>query len=382
MPIHKSKHECSGCTACANVCPKKCISMVPDSLGFKYPLVDIESCIDCDLCVRICPFHKTNTVHISMPIAYAARCKNSNELYCSSSGGAFVGISDWILAQGGVVYGAGYVKNLEVKHQRAENTAERDALRGSKYVQSNIDGIILSIENDLRNGKTVLFTGTPCQTAGIRAAIPDKYKSQLLLVDLICHGCPAPKVWEKYVAWISNKYHINPTKAIFRDKREAGWKNYTELFKSEKQTIKGGDYIELFKKDIMLRESCGNCPFSSLNRPSDITIGDFWGYQKFNPELNKDGLGISIMLANTDKGINMMNKLTKNLDLQPVPLKYCNQKNLVQPTSLNSNREQFESDFVRKGLVYVLKKYGEYGYLNKCKRFSNRVLNKLRRILR
>ena len=379
MPIDKSKHDCSGCTACVNVCPKKCISMVPDCLGFNYPVVDMTTCINCDLCVKICPFHESPINR--EPKAYAARCKDTDELYKSSSGGAFVGISDYIIKEGGVIYGVVYGDNLEVKHVRAENKQERDAMRGSKYVQSNINGIITSVKKDLKNGKTVLFAGTPCQSAGVGAAIPVKYKSKLILVDLICHGCPSPKVWEEYVKWFSTKHNFLPTKAVFRDKRESGWKKYTDLFISNDKIKKGGDYIELFKKDIMLRESCGSCPFSSLNRPSDITIGDFWGYEFYKPELNVDGLGVSIMLANTNKGVEIMGKLSDYLKIEAVPLKYCMQKNLVQPTVLNQNRDLFKEDFNKHGLVYVMKRYGEYGYRNKIKRLTKRVINKVRRVL-
>lgn len=382
MAINRNGADCSGCTACQTVCPKQCIKMKPDSLGFKYPKVDYSECIECGLCEKICPFNMSTSV-LAEPEAYAGVNVNTDELLNSSSGAIFVSISDFILENGGVVYGAAYGPNLNVEHIRATNKQERDLLRGSKYVQSDLKSTIYDVISDLKNDRLVLFTGTPCQNAGVNAAVPSKYKSNLLLVDIICHGCPSPKVWNDYVSWFSKRHDgVELTYAIFRDKRTSGWKAYTELFYGDGSVYKGKYFINLFKKDIMLRKACGKCPFSSLNRPSDITIGDFWGYEKYKPSLNTNGLGVSLILVNTKKGDEYFNKFKTKIRYECVPLKYCLQRNLEYPTPLNPLSEEFAREFSSRGIQFVLRRYGDFGFINKLKIISRRIYRKIKRILK
>lgn len=381
MAINRKGKDCSGCTACQAVCPKNCISMVPDALGFKFPVVDHSQCIECGLCERSCPFNPIDAPD-NVIESYACICIPDSERMDSSSGAAFVGISDYFLDRGGVVYGAGYGEGLVVRHLRAIDKDGRNKLRGSKYVQSDMETVIKFIIKDLKQGREVLFTGTPCQTAGVRSAIPKVLRDNLTLVDIICHGCPSPKVWEEYVRWFSKKNSISPDYMKFRDKKTVGWKAYTELFFDKSNVIKGGgDYISLFKKDIMLRESCGVCPWSSLHRPGDLTIGDLWGYEKYKPELNRGGLGVSLILTNTPEGVALLSKLDKYLSLERVELKYFMQRNLHRPTPINPKREEFVKDFETKGLVYVMKKYGDYGMKNKTRKLLRRIVGKVKRTL-
>lgn len=355
--------------------------MEPDSLGFKFPVVDYSKCIECGKCERTCPFEPGN-INPGTPAAYAGICIPSDERLNSSSGGAFVALSNYFLDKDGIVYGADFDNNLTVRHKRAENTIARNRMRGSKYVQSDMEGIINDISEDLSDGKFVLFTGTPCQCAGVNAAIPESKKKNLLTVDIICHGCPSPRVWNDYVDFIKKKYHTDFDYVKFRDKKTVGWKNYTELFYSDKKPfLTNKDFITLFNRDIMLRESCGVCPYSSLDRPSDITIGDFWGYEKYKPELNIDNIGVSLLLINTDKGKEHFAQLSPYFKSEEVDLKYCLQRNLRIPTPINPLRESFIKDFEKKGLVYVMKKYGEFGFINKVKRFNLKVQRKFKKIL-
>ena len=200
----KNKQQCCGCTACKAICPKQAISMEPDALGFLYPKVNQDKCINCGLCEKICAFNEKYDLseNLPAPIAYGARHKNMEEVMHSRSGAAFVAFSDWILEQGGVIYGAGYEGHFRVAHKRAQSKAERDEFRGSKYVQSDLNDSFIQVKNDLKNGLIVLYSGTSCQIAGLRSFVNKTCKqflNNLFLIDIVCHGAPSPYIWRDYL---------------------------------------------------------------------------------------------------------------------------------------------------------------------------------------
>lgn len=193
--------DCCGCTACASICNHKAITMQPDTLGFLYPVVDAKKCTDCGLCERVCAFneHYDQSMNLSQPEAYAARHKDMREIETSRSGAAFIAISDYIIENGGIVYGAGYTEHFRVVHKRAVTKEERNEFKGSKYVQSDLTGVFHQVKEDLKSGKTVLFSGTPCQTAGLNSYVGKKLRENLFLVDIVCHGVPSPYIWRDYL---------------------------------------------------------------------------------------------------------------------------------------------------------------------------------------
>lgn len=227
--------DCCGCTACASICVHNAITMKPDALGFLYPKVDESKCVDCGLCERVCQFngHYDCSLNLLQPIAYAARHKDISEVMKSRSGAAFVAISDYILEQGGVVYGAGYKDHFRVAHKRAATKEERDEFRGSKYVQSDMTGVFRQVKEDLKNGLVVLFSGTPCQTSGLNAFVGKKLRENLYLVDIVCHGVPGPYIWRDYLEYLEKKHGSKITYVNFRDKELYGWKAHKETFKFE-----------------------------------------------------------------------------------------------------------------------------------------------------
>ncbi len=229
----KNKADCCGCTACASVCAHDAINMQPDTLGFLYPVVDKDKCVDCGLCEKVCAFndHYDTSLNLPQPEAYAARHKDINEVETSRSGAAFIAISDYILENGGVVYGAGYADHFRVVHKRAATKEERDEFKGSKYVQSNLVGVFRQVRKDLKDGLTVLFSGTPCQTSGLASYIGSKLRKNLYLVDIVCHGVPGPFVWRDYLAYIEKKHGDKVCYVNFRDKQEFGWKAHRKTFK-------------------------------------------------------------------------------------------------------------------------------------------------------
>lgn len=348
-------HTCCGCTACASICPHKAITMHPDAMGFLYPIVNTDKCIDCGLCNRVCAFHAQYDVsqHLPVPQAYAARHKQMNHVMSSQSGAAFVAISNWIIEQDGIIYGAGYTEHLHVAHLRATTQEERDTLKRAKYVQSDLRGVFPLIKQDLMDGRLVLFTGTPCQCAGLHAYLPEKLQEKLYLVDLICHGVPSPRLWDDYVAYLEQKYGERLCSYNFRDKT-FGWASHHETFTLRSQPTQSIDSPQLFFKPVTLRYSCNACPFANTRRPSDITIGDFWGWQKVVPDMFPDNKGLSLMLINTERGQQLFKQIKDQMFVKQVPLQESLQPNLCQPTVVHPKRHKFEQDYAKHGLEYVL----------------------------
>ena len=357
-------HSCCGCTACASICTHNAITMRPDVLGFLYPVVDIEQCVNCGLCDDICAFNEKydKSYNLPKPIAYGARHNDINEVASSRSGAAFIAISDYILSTGGVVYGVGYSENFRVVHKRAETKEQRNEFKGSKYVQSDLSGVFKFVKQDLRAGLTVLFSGTPCQTAGLHSFVGNKLRDNLILIDIVCHGVPSPYIWRDYLIYLEKKYSSKICKVNFRDKDKFGWTAHQESFKFVSGIEKiPYTYTYAFYKHIIFRHSCEVCKYTNLQRPSDITIADFWGWEKTNTKINADDKGISLVLCNTAKGQELFDIIKGCMTIIPVELSKCMQPNMQHPTIMHSQRINFERDYANRGFEYVMKKYGNLG---------------------
>lgn len=374
--------DCCGCTACASICAHDAIIMKPDALGFLYPEVDKDKCVDCGLCEKVCAFndHYDTSLNLEKPLAYGARHKDMNEVETSRSGAAFIAISDYILEQGGVVYGAGYTEHFRVVHKRATTKEERNEFKGSKYVQSDMNTVFRQVKNDLRDGLTVLFSGTPCQTSGLNSYVGKRLRENLFLVDIVCHGVPSPYMWRDYIAYLEKKQGAPIVWVNFRDKQKYGWAAHHETFKFKNG---GGkmSFTFLFYKHIMFRKSCGKCHFTNLHRPSDITIADFWGWEKTNPRINADDKGCSLVLLNTEKGRKLFEAVKDNMNTFPANLNDCLQPNMVHPSEIHPKREQFEREYIKKGFEYVYLKYCQktkkeqmQDLLSKIKRLVKKIL--------
>lgn len=362
--VYKNKEDCSGCTACMHICPTKAITMVEDIEGFQFPLIDLKKCIQCGRCQKTCPFNeeKFKQLKNDMPVVYAIKHVDDNVRLDSTSGGAFTALSDYILSEKGVIYGVGYNKNMEVVHKRVHSKSQRDKLRGSKYIQSDLSNIFEKIKEDLDNGTKVLFTGTPCQVAGLKSFLINSKTNHdnLVLCDIVCHGTPSPLVWREHVKLVEKKYKSKMVDYMFRTK-EKGWKTHIETIVLEDGTkdnisLFSKKFARLFQANIDLRLACHNCHFANINRVSDITIGDFWGLEKTMPEFI-DSKGVSLILINTKKAEDIFDIIKKDLIAKKSSPENCLQPNLVSPTSQNKKRQDFFNYLSKKGYEKALIKY-------------------------
>ena len=298
--------QCSGCTACKAACPKQAITMVADHEGFLRPQIDAEKCVQCHACERACPVLHPTEPNAS-PTCYAARTKDETLRIVSSSGGIFTELARPILAKGGVVFGCVWEKPALVAiHAKAETEDELAAMRGSKYVQSDLRDTYREVKAELQKGRAVLFSGTPCQIAGLNKYLGKSYDN-LLTVEIICHGVPSPLVFEKYKQELGLPITVN-----FKDKAES-WHNPTFSWTSSngetsREKLYANAYALAFLRDLCLRPSCYDCQAKGGRSGADITIADFWGIEKVCPELDDDR-GTSAVLLHTPKGHQMWEAL-------------------------------------------------------------------------
>ena len=376
-----NKENCTGCYACKNICPKECITMESDTEGFWYPKVNIEICNDCGLCEIVCPIiHKSEMKN--NPLAYASYNKNEKIRMNSSSGGLFTIIAEQTINEGGVVFGAKFDDEFYVVHDYTETKEGLKEFRGSKYVQSKVGDTYKDVKRFLKQGRKVLFTGTPCQVGGLKSYLQRNY-DDLFCVDIICHGVPSPKVWQKYILYQENYYASTLRKIAFRRKEE-GWKQYsvsllfnnnTEYLQSHRKDL----YMKAFLKNVCLRPSCYACKYKTIHRESDITLADFWGVQSILPELDDDK-GTSLLFINSEKGKRMFNKIKDQVIHYEVDINKAIIHNSAAIKSVNRNpkRDRFFEELDNISFNKLVSKYCSDSVLGKFKRKGKAILKKVK----
>lgn len=357
------KKNCSGCKACYNICPRNCIEMAQDEEGFSYPKAKVNKCVNCGLCEKVCPqinIYSSDKAY-DVPTCLAAWNKDKSVRENSSSGGIFTSLAGWIITQDGIVFGAGYDAQHRVIHKEVHKMEELSELRGSKYVQSDINTTYSSAKKYLDMGKSVLFTGTPCQIAGLYNFLQKEY-AQLFTCDIVCHGVPSPIVFEKYKQNLEEAYKSKLTGINFRNKKN-GWKSYNVEVKFENhseysKTFIHDAYMKGFLRNYYLRPSCYSCEYAKLPRTSDITLGDFWGIASKYPELDDDK-GTSLILINTDKGKVMLKEIEVNTCQHKCELQHAIDGNpsLISSVKIPKAREKFYKDLHSRDFNYIIKKY-------------------------
>ena len=344
----KSKYDCCGCEACAQKCAHNAISMKRDKEGFLYPIIDPNKCTKCDICEKVCPV--INQKLPSEPIkTYAAKNKDEIVRLQSSSGGIFTLLATKTINNGGVVFGAKFDEQWKVVHDYVETIEDLAKFRGSKYVQSRINDNYIKVEQFLKQGRQVLFSGTPCQIAGLKKYLIKEYKN-LICVDIICHGVPSPMIWQKYKA----QFELSYTSSIsFRDKSNS-WKTYEVVVSKDqkeviRETVGQNVYMKIFLSDLCLRPSCAICPAKDGKSKSDITIADFWGIQYIHPEFDDDK-GCNLVLINSEKGLNFFNKLE------------CDKIESDFNTAIKYNPSYYKSVSEPKYRQYFFDNFDKYGF--------------------
>lgn len=357
--IKNNRADCCGCESCANICPKHAIEMIRDSEGFAYPKINPELCIKCGRCDATCPsLNFSEKFPYALPKVFLAIHQDEKILRHSSSGGVFSALSEIILNDGGIIFGAGFDDNWHVKHMQAENFIELEKLRGSKYVQSQIGDVYRRIKKYLEGGRKVLFSGTSCQCAGLKHFLGKDYDN-LLTVDIICHGTPSPMLWENYIDWVGQGHEISHVN--FRSKR-FGWQilRFEVDFKDCGYLLNRGtniSYVKLFLSNTILRKSCYACKFRFPNAGSDITCGDAWGIRKFAPELFDD-TGASLAVIHTYKGQKFFDRA--NLKIQKVDFDVLKKYNpyFFIPSAEDFRRKDFFGELAKtKNPMAVMQKY-------------------------
>ncbi len=360
--------ECTGCMACVNVCAHNAIQVKPDDEGFDRPVIDEGVCVDCGLCVKTCP------------VNHHPRCNEPHKVYSgwstdeavrlgSSSGGAFTEIARPILESGGVIFGCALNYNLQAEHTYVETMDDLSLrLSGSKYVQSKIGCSYSKAKDFLRQGRKVLFSGTPCQIAGLRNYLRKDYDN-LITVDLICHGVPSPLLFEEYKKYISETEKMALTDVKFRCKKSSWFffnmtvTGHVEKSLAEKTYI--GDYyadpyIRGFLRDYFLRPSCHQCHFTSTQRCSDFTIADWWGYQKTsNVDNGYEQKGVSLILCNTDIAVSLSKQMKMQWRERTLEEAKRTNISLSHPFAMPPVRREFWNDYVSMDFHELKQKYME-----------------------
>ncbi|MHB8129762.1 MAG: Coenzyme F420 hydrogenase/dehydrogenase, beta subunit C-terminal domain [Mobilitalea sp.] len=382
ITVYDKKEDCCGCTACENICPTKSILMKCDEEGFFYPQIDQKRCTDCGLCKEVCAFQNGYSVsqNLVIPYVYAAKHINEKVRMNSTSGGVFSALSDYIIDKNGVVFGVSFDSDMNVIHQMAITKAEVEKFKGSKYVQSDLRKVYQEIKKLLVNGRLILFTGTPCQTAGLISYLEKINTVNLILCDIVCHGTPSPLMWREHISSMENKEKDKIIEYYFRHKVQ-GWHAHNEMIiynngKKDYDSILSQKHQELYNSHNILRPACHNCKYTNLHRPSDITIADFWGIERCLPDFD-DNKGTSLVLVNTSKGQQLYEEIKRNLIYRESNTRDCLQPQLQYPTKKSEERDEFWEDYNRKGYNYIIKKYTSYKYKNRIKKVIKNFLQKI-----
>lgn len=378
--LNKRK-QCTGCGCCMQICPKGAIYMSKNEEGFLEPKIDKTKCINCGLCLKRCPqinniktdVQKENDAIVednikldTEPVSnknvkcYAARIKDDKTLSQSSSGGIFVAMANKILEENGIIAGATFKENLEVEHILIKEKQELQKLQGSKYVQSNTKDTFTQTKKALEEGKTVLYSGTPCQIAGLKQFLNKDY-SNLYTTDIVCHGVPSPEIFAKHVKYLEEKNKSKVVEYSFRDKAKKGWGlNLKVKFENGKGYYKDpmlDSYYKAFLHGDIYRECCYECKYANTNRISDVTLADFWQIEKIAPEFyNKRGN--SAVIVNTEKGQTLFDKIKENIEFKETKIELISQGNLnlKRPTKRPKIREHVYDGIDYKNYKQIEKK--------------------------
>ena len=364
------KEKCTGCMSCLDACHVDGIDVKRGTSGHMFAISN-ENCVECGKCAQVCPI--LNSVRlVDFEKKYFAAVTKENNIGNSSSGGTFFHLANMIIKDNGFVYGAALNHDNQLYHIYVDKIDEIPKLQGSKYLQSNMRGIYSHIQSQLKEDRTVLFVGTPCQVHALNNFIPEKYKTRLITVDLLCRGVPSQELFDSYIQWIIQKIG-NFGNYNFRNRNYSG-KVTIEI---KDKIVVGGKYVNMFNRlyslGYLMRESCYNCKYCSYNRCGDITIGDFWGINRISSKW-KDEAGVSLLIVNTHKGETVWEKIRDKMDYLCVEKEQCYQQSLGEPCKKPKDYDSFWKLYKRKGFAWVAYLYGRYSVASKLLTKAKKVI--------
>lgn len=374
--IDKLKDDCCGCGVCGDICAHKAIIFKSNCEGFSFPSIDSTLCIECNLCERVCPML---TTPVGNPIGKSLAAYSYSKPKNSSSGGMFSVLASIVLNENGTVYGATFDENMYLHHTRISTIEELPNLCGSKYVQSDCTGVYKQVLGDLKQNLKVLFVGTPCQVAGLKNYLYKDYDN-LFLIDLICHGVPSPGIFADYLRYCEQLRFKKVTNFLGRDNRD-GWNN---IFKSTLTFHNGQEeynsmltnlWNRIFFSELAVRKNCEYCKFTSESRIGDLTLGDFWGIKKANNLMYNDK-GVSLVLVNTNKGSDLIQKVKPNITSAIARTNEKEHPNLYHSIKQDGRRAEFMIDYATHGFAFIADKYFGYNRKLDIKIRINRFMHK------
>ena len=365
--IGENKEECCGCGACAETCPQKCIRMIPDNEGFLYPKIEKTACISCNKCESVCQFKNLEITRRKTETAYAAKIKDEETRSKSSSGGMFAALARRVLVNGGIVYGCKFSDDyLNVAHVRIDDVCDVEGILGSKYIQSSIITVLPQVRDDLEQGRMVLFSGTPCQIAGLKKTLNKKYNN-LLCADVVCHGVPSSLLWQAYVVSLEQKFGKRLVNASFRSKN-FGMFNTGDCFKRQFKEFTIDEFMQLYLNDTCLRLSCYNCKAKEVGSHADLTLADLWGAETLCnfKDMSK---GVSLVIPHTEKGFLFLDSISDVVETEIIDFykAIAHNKSYDSSSKKPQCREDFYRDLTDMGFNKVFKKYIRLSWRQKIK---------------
>lgn len=394
--VSKKSSNCSGCTACESVCPKTAIKLLSDSKGFLIPSVNNALCVDCGLCVSVCPIDTEGGADATKHSAFAVFYKNDTVRKISASGAFFQGVAKYFIESGGYVCGC-VLDNLVATHIVTNKIDDVLRMADSKYVQSDMKNCFTEIVLLLKQGKKVLFSGTSCQVDGLKRCL-SKLKVQrknLVTIDFFCHGVPSPKVFADYLSFYEKENHTDIYDFRFRSKKY-GWgkirargANYLNSvnsdnlhkskFSEKKFSVFSKLWTNIFFSNLTLRENCFSCPYTKIEKPADFTMGDFWGVEESSAKDFDDGKGLSVVIAHNDAAEWLLSSIS-DLAIKQVPIEEARAKqwNSFKPCKQPSCYEAFWEDYIAQDFKSIAKKYFNYTLKVRLKFIIRRILFDLR----
>jgi acetyltransferase-like isoleucine patch superfamily enzyme/coenzyme F420-reducing hydrogenase beta subunit len=369
IEIH-DKTKCDGCNACNTICPVDCITLPPDNEGFYYPKVDIDTCIDCDLCDKVCfyvddfKFPQTTKIQYQTPLVYGAYSKNDDIRRSSTSGGIFSELALNMFAKGGYVGGAIYNPDYSVSHILTNDVNRLPELRSSKYIESYTADLFRDVKVQLKKGSDVLVCGAPCQISALQTFLRKDYP-KLITCDFICRGVNSPKVFRKYLDWLEAKYMSKITSIKFKDKT-FGWHRFSIRieFANGRSYVKDRYHDPFFvgylQTGLFAMPACYTCQFKGFPQKSDITLADFWGIENLDPTMDQD-LGTSLIMLNSEKGKEHFSELSESVVSKQYTIEDAEKGNPAIHDSLDNvnqeTRDSFFADLDQYPFDIVAKKY-------------------------